>query len=241
MIDVAVIGYAGRMGDAVVQAVTQADDMQMACGVDPNAAEALFPTFRTIREALDAVPFDVMVDFTQPDVVEDNIRAALPAGVDCVIGTTGLAPEKLEELSALAPEGTCLFVAPNFTIGAVLMMQFAKQAAPYFPEAEVIEYHHANKKDAPSGTATRTAAIIHEARGRVSEAPGKETARKEPAARSSKAFPCIPCAPWASLPVRRSCSAPWARRSPSGTIRGTACPTCPACCWQSATWPLIAA
>ena len=63
-------------------------------------------------------------------MVEDNIRAALPAGVDCVIGTTGLAPEKLEELSALAPEGTCLFVAPNFTIGAVLMMQFAKQAAP---------------------------------------------------------------------------------------------------------------
>lgn len=176
MIDVAVIGYAGRMGDAVVQAVTQADDMQMACGVDPNAAEALFPTFRTIREALDAVPFDVMVDFTQPDVVEDNIRAALPAGVDCVIGTTGLAPEKLEELSALAPEGTCLFVAPNFTIGAVLMMQFAKQAAPYFPEAEVIEYHHCNKKDAPSGTAVRTAEIIAEARApRVSEAPGRET------------------------------------------------------------------
>lgn len=175
MINVAVIGYAGRMGDAVVQAVTQADDMQVVCGVDPHTVEAPFPTFRTIQEALDAVSFDVMVDFTQPDVVEGNIRAALPAGVDCVIGTTGLAPEKLEELSKLAAEGTCLFVAPNFTIGAVLMMQFAKQAAPYFPEAEVIEYHHANKKDAPSGTATRTAAIIHEARGRVSQAPGKET------------------------------------------------------------------
>lgn len=175
MIDVAVIGYAGRMGDAVVQAVTQAEDMRVACGVDPHAESAPFPTYRTLQEALDGSTFDVMVDFTQPDVVEGNIRAALPAGVDCVIGTTGLSAEKLEELSALAPEGTCLFVAPNFTIGAVLMMQFAKQAAPYFPEAEVIEYHHAKKKDAPSGTATRTAAIIHEARGRVSEAPGRET------------------------------------------------------------------
>ncbi|MGI6591365.1 MAG: 4-hydroxy-tetrahydrodipicolinate reductase [Eggerthellaceae bacterium] len=175
MIRVAVIGYAGRMGDAVVQAVTGAADMEVACGVDPHTTDAAFPVYGTIQEALAAESFDVMVDFTQPDVVEGNIRAALPQGVDCVIGTTGLAPEKLEELAGLAPEGTCLFVAPNFTIGAVLMMQFAKKAAPYFPEAEVIEYHHANKKDAPSGTATRTAALINEARGRVSEAPGKET------------------------------------------------------------------
>ena len=175
MIEVAVIGYAGRMGDAVVQAVTGAEDMEVACGVDPHGAPAPFPTYRTIQEALGAEHFDVLVDFTQPDEVEATIRAALPAGIDCVIGTTGLAPATLDELAALAPEGTCLFVAPNFTIGAVLMMQFAKQAAPYFPEAEVIEYHHANKKDAPSGTATRTAALIHEARGRVSQAPGKET------------------------------------------------------------------
>lgn len=175
MIEVAVIGYAGRMGDAVVQAVTEAPDLEVACGVDPHAAPAAFPTYPTIQDALAAEKFDVMVDFTQPDVVEGNIRAALPAGVDCVIGTTGLSDAKLQELGKLAPEGTCLFVAPNFTIGAVLMMQFAKQAAPYFPEAEVIEYHHCNKKDAPSGTATRTAALINEARGRVSEAPGKET------------------------------------------------------------------
>ena len=194
MIEVAVIGYAGRMGDAVVQAVTGAEDMEVACGVDPHGAPAPFPTYRTIQEALGAEHFDVLVDFTQPDVVEATIRAALPAGIDCVIGTTGLAPATLDELAALAPEGTCLFVAPNFTIGAVLMMQFAKQAAPYFPEAEVIEYHHANKKDAPSGTATRTAALIHEARGRVSQAPGKETeiagaeARAAPGRRRARAL-----------------------------------------------------
>ena len=82
---------------------------------------------------------------------------------------------KLEELAAMAPEGTCLFYAPNFTTGAVLMMQFAKAAAPYFPEAEVIEFHHARKKDAPSGTAVRTAQMIADARGFESAAPGSET------------------------------------------------------------------
>ena len=109
-------------------------------------------------------------------VIEGNLRCALPAGIDCVVGTTGLSDEKLTELAALAPSGTCLFYAPNFTTGAVLMMEFAKAAAPYFPEAEVIEMHHCNKKDAPSGTAVRTAQIISDARGgRASEAPGAET------------------------------------------------------------------
>lgn len=84
-----------------------------------------------------------------PSVVEGNLRVALAAGIDCVVGTTGLANDKLEELSALAPEGTCLFYAPNFTTGAVLMMQFAKAAAPFFPEAEVLEFHHCNKKMPP--------------------------------------------------------------------------------------------
>ena len=84
--------------------------------------------------------------------------------------------QTLDELAAIAPAGTCLFYAPNFTTGAVLMMQFAKAAAPFFPEAEVLEFHHCNKKDAPSGTAVRTAQIISEARdGRQSAAPGKET------------------------------------------------------------------
>ena len=177
MIRVAVAGYAGRMGSAVVAAVTGAEDMELACGIDPHVAgEASFPVYGTIGEAFAAGGFDVLVDFTQPDVVEATLRQALPAGVDCVVGTTGLSDEKLAELAGLAPQGTCLFYAPNFTTGAVLMMQFAKAAAPYFPEAEIVEMHHCNKKDAPSGTAVHTAALIAEARGgRASEAPGRQT------------------------------------------------------------------
>lgn len=176
MINVAVAGYAGRMGSAVVDAVTAADDMQVICGIDPQAKEAPFPVFATVEEALSTVAPDVLVDFTQPSVVAGNLAVALPRGVNCVVGTTGLSTDTLEELAATAQDGACLFFAPNFTTGAVLMMEFAKAAAPYFPEAEVIEYHHCNKKDAPSGTAVRTASMIAEARApRVSEAPGRET------------------------------------------------------------------
>ena len=175
MIKVAIAGYAGRMGSAVVDAVTAADDMVVACGIDPQGGEAAFPTFKGIAEAVDGADFDVLVDFTAPSVVAGNLEVALPAGIDCVVGTTGLSTDKLEQLALLAPEGTCLFYAPNFTTGAVLMMQFAKAAAPFFPEAEVIEFHHARKKDAPSGTAVRTAQMIAEARDFTSQAPGSET------------------------------------------------------------------
>ena len=176
MINVAVSGFAGRMGSAVVDAVTAADDMQVTCGIDPHGSSKVFAVYETVEQAVHAGGFDVLVDFTQPSVVEGNLRVVLAAGIDCVVGTTGLANDKLEELAALAPEGTCLFYAPNFTTGAVLMMQFAKAAAPFFPEAEVLEFHHCNKKDVPSGTAVRTAQIISEARdGRQSAAPGKET------------------------------------------------------------------
>ena len=198
----------GRMGSATVRAVCAADDMELACGIDPHVgAEVDFPVFASVAEALDGAAFDVLVDFTQPKAVEGNLRAALPAGVDCVVGTTGLAREVLEELAALALTGTCLFYAPNFTTGAVLMMEFAKAAAPYFPEAEVIEFHHCNKKDAPSGTAVRTAQIVAEARGgRASEAPAKRPrsrAAKARAGRSWTACPCIRCARWATWPARR--------------------------------------
>lgn len=175
MIRVAVVGCAGRMGSAVVDAVNAANDMELACGVDPSGIEADYPVYRDIESALNNENIQVVVDFTQPDVVEANLRKALPMGVDCVVGTTGLSQKTLDDLALLAPEGTCLFYAPNFTTGAVLMMQFAKAAAPYFPEAEVIEYHHCKKKDAPSGTAIRTAQIIAEARDFQSEAPGSET------------------------------------------------------------------
>lgn len=177
MINVAVAGFAGRMGSAVIDAVAAADDMQVACGIDPHGAgSAAFPVFESVEEAVKAAGFDVLVDFTQPSVVAGNLAVALPAGIDCVVGTTGLSNETLEDLAASAKPGTCLFYAPNFTTGAVLMMQFAKACAPYFPEAEVIEFHHCNKKDAPSGTAVRTAQMIAEARdGRASAAPGRET------------------------------------------------------------------
>lgn len=177
MIRVAVAGCLGRMGTSVIDAVTNAEDIQLSCGIDPHAAACVeYPLYAGVEDALAQSDFDVLVDFTQPDVVEGNLRVALSAGVNCVVGTTGLSSDVLEELSLLASEDTCLFYAPNFTTGAVLMMEFAKAAAPYFPEAEVIEYHHCNKKDAPSGTAMRTAQMISESRdGRVSVAPGSET------------------------------------------------------------------
>ncbi len=175
MIRVAVAGYKGRMGSAVVDAVTAADDMEIVCGVDPHAEHESFDTFTDIDAALEKGSFDVLVDFTQPDVVAATLGKALPKGVDCVVGTTGLSQETLETLASSAASGTCLFYAPNFTTGAVLMMEFARIAAPYFPEAEVMEFHHCNKKDAPSGTAIRTAEIIAENRDFVSQAPGSET------------------------------------------------------------------
>jgi len=163
------------MGQTVAEAVDAADDMELVCGIDPQGKTAGFPVYTRIDDALADEDFDVVVDFTQPDAAAGNIRAALAAGKDCVVGTTGLDQATLEGLAATAAKGTCLFYAPNFTTGAVLMMEFAKAAAPYFPEAEVIEFHHSNKKDAPSGTAVRTAQIIDEARGFASSAPGKET------------------------------------------------------------------
>ena len=102
MIKVAVAGCAGRMGSAVVDAVTAVDDMEVACGIDPHGAEAGFPVYASVAEAVAAGGFDVLVDFTQPDVVAGNLAAALPAGVDCVVGTTGLANDVLEALAAQA-------------------------------------------------------------------------------------------------------------------------------------------
>ena len=237
MINVAVSGFAGRMGSAVVDAVTAADDMQVTCGIDPHGSSKVFAVYETVEQAVHAGGFDVLVDFTQPSVVEGNLRVALAAGIDCVVGTTGLANDKLEELAALAPEGTCLFYAPNFTTGAVLMMQFAKAAAPFFPEAEVLEFHHCNKKDAPPEppcARRRSSPMLATAvkAPRLARRPKSQVAR-EPAARWWKACPCTRFAPWAMLQARKWCSVPWARPLPSATIRGIALRICPACCWAS--------
>ena len=119
-----------------------------------------------------------MVDFTLPSSVNANVALALRKGLDCVVGTSGLDLPSLERLVATAPFGTAVFVAPNFAIGAVLMMAACKLAAPYFEDVEIIEMHHNNKADAPSGTALATAASISALRQRggiYSQAPGNET------------------------------------------------------------------
>lgn len=191
MIRVLVTGAGGRMGRQVVAAVEAAEGMQVVAAVDPGAAGATVETgtgaivcSSSLQEAISASTPDVMVDFTSPSVVEDNLRTALANGVDCVVGTTGLTEQQLADLAASAKQGTALFFAPNFAIGAVLMMEFAARAARFMPHVEIIELHHDQKVDAPSGTALRTAHLIAEARsdrpatpGRDTELPGLEGAR----------------------------------------------------------------
>jgi len=111
-----------------------------------------------IGDEIDVRGLDAAVDFTSPDAAPDNVRTALDQGVSCVVGTTGWDPQPLHDVAANA--GLRLFVAPNFSIGAVLMMRFAQAAAVYFPRAEIIELHNESKKDAPSGTARTTAGLI---------------------------------------------------------------------------------
>jgi 4-hydroxy-tetrahydrodipicolinate reductase len=155
LINVAVSGAAGRMGETVCQAVEHADDMALVGRADPLLQTALPDVLG------DA---DVVVDFTTPDAAIDNARTCLEAGVHCVMGTTGA------DFTPLEGVGTGnLFVAPNFAIGAVLMMQFAQQAAAHMPDCEIVELHHERKVDAPSGTAARTAALVREAGGDVHE------------------------------------------------------------------------
>ncbi len=155
MINVAVSGAAGRMGQTVCDAVERADDMALVGRADP-----LLDT-----DLLDVLgDADVVVDFSTPDTALANARHCIEAGVHCVVGTTGA------DFSELEGVGTAnLFVAPNFAIGAVLMMQVAQEVARHMPECEIIELHHDGKLDAPSGTAARTADLIRAAGGNVHE------------------------------------------------------------------------
>ena len=146
MIRVAVAGAAGRMGETVCTAVEAADDMELSGRADPRLDTA-------VADVLDGA--DVLVDFTQPDTALANVRAAVDAGVHAVVGTTGF---EVDELRGL--RGANVFVAPNFAIGAVLMMRFAAQASEHMAKAEIIELHHDRKLDAPSGTAARTAELM---------------------------------------------------------------------------------
>jgi 4-hydroxy-tetrahydrodipicolinate reductase len=146
MIRVAVAGAAGRMGEAVCAAVAGADDLSLSGRADPRLDTAVADVLA------DA---DVLVDFTTPDTAVDNALAATAAGVHVVIGTTGFDLDALREA-----RGANVFVAPNFAIGAVLMMRFAAEAARHMAKAEIVELHHDAKVDAPSGTARRTAELM---------------------------------------------------------------------------------
>jgi len=160
MIKVAVCGALGKMGQEVVSAVEASDDMQLVAKIDIASSEM----YRTIEEAARVEEIDVLVDFTQPKSIYENALYCLNNGIKMVIGTTGLTDEQIDNLKKLSAEkNTGCLIAPNFSTGAVLMMMFAKQAAKYFDNAEIIELHHNQKKDAPSGTAIKTAQLMAEA------------------------------------------------------------------------------
>ena len=153
---VGVIGSAGRMGAEVVQAINGAPDMRLSGAVDVGDD----------LQALVDAQTRVAVDFTRPDGVMENIRFCLEHRINCVVGTSGFTEDKLAQVQDVLTNnpGVGVVIAPNFGIGAVLMMQFAAKGAPYFESVEIVELHHPNKVDAPSGTAQHTARIIAEAR-----------------------------------------------------------------------------
>jgi 4-hydroxy-tetrahydrodipicolinate reductase len=155
VINVAVSGAAGRMGATVCRAVEGAEDMALVGRADPLLETALTDVLG------DA---DVVVDFSTPDSALENARQCVEDGVHCVVGTSGADFSELEGVGSAN-----LFVAPNFAIGAVLMMRFAQQAAEHMPQCEIVELHHDRKLDAPSGTAARTAELVRAAGGNVHE------------------------------------------------------------------------
>ena len=156
MIKVGVLGATGRVGSAVVAGVEKADDLQLAAKV--SAGDTL--------QVLVDEGVDVIVDFTTPNAVMDNLEFCINNGIHCVVGTTGFDDERYQKVRdwCAANEGVGVLIAPNFAISAVLTMAFARQAAPFFESAEVVEFHHPNKLDAPSGTAVKTAQGIADAR-----------------------------------------------------------------------------
>jgi 4-hydroxy-tetrahydrodipicolinate reductase len=153
---VAVLGAKGKVGATMVEAVGDAADLTFTAGVDAGDPLSELVDSRT----------DVVIDFTHPDVVMDNLKFLIDNGIHAVVGTTGFTDERMSQVQqwlAAQPE-VAVLIAPNFAIGAVLSMHFAQQAARFFESVEVIELHHPYKADAPSGTAARTARLIAEAR-----------------------------------------------------------------------------
>ena len=156
-INVGVLGAAGRMGQTVCAAVDADPDLTLAARVDPAGGDGIV---KTVDEMGDV---DVVVDFTQPQQVMGNIRACVARGIHCVIGTSGLSEAEHAEIRDLVADGKAnVFIAPNFSIGAVVMIHLAKQAARHLGSVEIVEQHHNQKLDAPSGTARETARQIVE-------------------------------------------------------------------------------
>ncbi|WP_456600679.1 4-hydroxy-tetrahydrodipicolinate reductase [Blastococcus sp. SYSU DS0616] len=178
LIPVGVLGARGRMGTEVVKAVNQADDLELVAMVDDG--DWLF----NVADA----GAQVVVDFTRPDVVMDNIRFCIDNNIHCVVGTTGFDEARLATVAEwLEPKPEVgVVIAPNFGIGAVLLMRFAQEAARFFPSVEVVELHHPNKVDAPSGTALRTARLVASARRAAGMAPVPDATTDElPGARGT--------------------------------------------------------
>ena len=188
-IRVAVSGALGKMGRQVVQAVLDADGLELVAAVDlnqpgndvgtaiglPAAGVSIKPN---LTDAIGSSNAQVCVDFTHPDAVFENAQTLLNLDCSPVVGTTGLSDEQLEALRQLAEQKSLgILVVPNFALGAVLMMRFAQQASKYFDHAEIIEYHHNQKADAPSGTAIKTAQLMAEANPEFAKtnAPEHET------------------------------------------------------------------
>ena len=178
-IKVAVLGAKGRMGATTVGAINEAADLELVAALDLGDDLNVLVTSGA----------EVVVDFTHPDSVMGNLEFAINHGVNVVVGTTGFNSEKLASIEGWLSNNPKVgaLVAPNFGLGAVLMMQFAAQASKYFESVEIIELHHPNKADAPSGTASRTAELITEARASVNkEAMPDATSSGLPGARGAK-------------------------------------------------------
>ena len=166
MLRVAVLGSSGQMGQAVVAAVEGANDLELVARINRVPSPGSAPFFTEFEAALQATSPEVVVDFSVAEAAADHALEALDAGVSPVIGTTGMSDAQVGAIGDRAgATGVGAFLAPNFAIGAVLMMQMAAMAAPHLDSVEVIELHHDRKRDAPSGTAARTAELIVRARG----------------------------------------------------------------------------
>ena len=166
-IKVIVAGFKGRMGSTAVEMVKGDDELTLAALLDPFAAEKEVDGVPVFTDKADLVGFDadVWVDFTIPAVAYENTRFALENGFAPVVGTTGFTEAQIQKLTDLSKDKSIGgLIAPNFAIGAILLMKFAAEASKYFPDLEIIELHHDKKKDAPSGTAVKTAELIHSVR-----------------------------------------------------------------------------